>query len=409
MLSFGMEYERAFSIAFASARLAAGSGPPSRAATISARESFEKSWPRFLSAAPFLCLMELHLLCPDIRLLPYEVEKPLVHARVVGQLRVKRRHQDAALAQQHGLAVELGKHVDVRSHLRDPRRADEDASQRPLVTVEVEVGLEARHLAAIGVARDLEVDHTEVVAVEQDHPRTGAEDGPRKPPDRILESVQPDEPHDRGRLSARDDQAVEPVELLRLAHFDRLRAKPAQHRRVLAEVPLYRQDADSHAEKSSGALEELRARDGLSTTPRDHERDRDEDRAGEAEHEPRSPWVVRPALPVGVDRRADQEREEIEGAVEDVLRPLGREVRGRLEDPPRAEDDPARAQEPVADREVQQARDRDQDPLPVPVVEEPDQPAADRQAGHDVQPEAVRASIREVDRNRSREQAEPHE
>jgi hypothetical protein len=50
-----MEYERAFSIAFWSARLAAGSGPPSRAATMIARESFEKSTPRFLSAAPFLC------------------------------------------------------------------------------------------------------------------------------------------------------------------------------------------------------------------------------------------------------------------------------------------------------------------------------------------------------------------
>jgi hypothetical protein len=55
-----MEYERAFSIALASARFAAGSAPPSRAATISARESFEKSLPRLASAAPFLCLIELH-------------------------------------------------------------------------------------------------------------------------------------------------------------------------------------------------------------------------------------------------------------------------------------------------------------------------------------------------------------
>src|SRR6186997_3317719 len=154
MLSFGMEYERAFSIAFASARFAAGSGPPSRAATISARESFEKSWPRFLSAAPFLCLIELHLLCPDIGLLPYEVEEPLVHARVVGQLRVERGDQDAALAQQHRLAVELGEHLDVSTHLRDTWRPDEDAPQRPLVAVEVEVGFEARHLAAVGVALD---------------------------------------------------------------------------------------------------------------------------------------------------------------------------------------------------------------------------------------------------------------
>src|SRR3954469_13229373 len=65
MLSFGIEYERAFSIAFWSARLADGSGPPSRAATMIARVSFEKSFPRFASAAPFLCLIDDHLLCPD--------------------------------------------------------------------------------------------------------------------------------------------------------------------------------------------------------------------------------------------------------------------------------------------------------------------------------------------------------
>src|SRR5919205_1949711 len=85
MFSFGIEYERAFSIAFWSARLAAGSGPPSRAATMIARESFEKSWPRFASAAPFLCLIDDHLLCPDMHLLSQELQKAPVHPRVVRQ------------------------------------------------------------------------------------------------------------------------------------------------------------------------------------------------------------------------------------------------------------------------------------------------------------------------------------
>src|SRR5215470_7632412 len=161
MFSFGMEYERAFSIAFARARLAAGSGPPSRAATISARDSFENSCPRFLSAAPFLCLIELHLLCPDIGLLPYEVEEPLVHPRVVGQLRMERRDQHAPLAQQHRLAVQLRQDLDVRARLGDTRSADEDAPQRLVVAGELEVGLEARHLAPVGVARHLEVEHAE--------------------------------------------------------------------------------------------------------------------------------------------------------------------------------------------------------------------------------------------------------
>src|SRR5919201_4536249 len=91
MLSLGIEYERAFSIAFASARLLSGSPPPSLAATMIARESFEKSLPRFASAAPFLCLIVDHLLCPDTRRLPYLVHEELMDPRVVGQLGVKRR------------------------------------------------------------------------------------------------------------------------------------------------------------------------------------------------------------------------------------------------------------------------------------------------------------------------------
>src|SRR2546429_3465820 len=103
MLSFGIEFERAFSIAFWSARLPPGSGPPSFAATMIARDSFEKSLPRFASAAPFLCLIEDHLLCPDTGLLPDPIEEQFVHPRIFRQLGVKRGDEETALAQKDGL------------------------------------------------------------------------------------------------------------------------------------------------------------------------------------------------------------------------------------------------------------------------------------------------------------------
>src|SRR5215471_11306573 len=111
MLSFGIEYERAFSIAFWSARLPPGSPPPSFAATMIARESLEKSLPRFASAAPFLCLIDDHLLCPDMDTLPYGFEKQLVDARVAGQLRMERGDDHAALARQHRMTLVLGEHL----------------------------------------------------------------------------------------------------------------------------------------------------------------------------------------------------------------------------------------------------------------------------------------------------------
>src|SRR4051812_14835161 len=171
MLSFGIEFSRAFSIAFWSAMFPDGSGPPSRAATMIARVSFEKSWPRLASVAPFCRLIDAHLLCPDKACLPDGVEEELVNARVVRELGMEGSEQEAPLPEEHGLAVELGQDLHAVSDLLDARRADEHAPQR--AAFELEVGLEARDLAPVGVALDLGVDEPEVVAVEDDQPRAG--------------------------------------------------------------------------------------------------------------------------------------------------------------------------------------------------------------------------------------------
>src|SRR6266480_4175838 len=113
MLSFGMEYDFAFSTAFASARFPDGSGPPSRAATMIARESLEKRTPRFLSAAPFLCLIDAHLLCPDICLLADKFKESFVDAGVVRQLGMERRDEESPLTQEHRLALVIGQRLDV--------------------------------------------------------------------------------------------------------------------------------------------------------------------------------------------------------------------------------------------------------------------------------------------------------
>src|SRR6478672_8072865 len=147
MLSFGMEYERAFSIAFCSERLLSGSPPPSFAATMIARESLENSLPRLASAAPFLCLIDDHLLCPDTHRLRDQLEEPFVDPWIVGQLGVERGGEHQAVAQQHRLTVELGQHLDPRADVAHARRADEDAAERAPVAVEREVCLEARDLA----------------------------------------------------------------------------------------------------------------------------------------------------------------------------------------------------------------------------------------------------------------------
>ena len=123
-----------------------------------------------------------------------------------------------------------------------------------VVSVELDIRLEAPHLPPEGVAVDHEVRETEVLAVEHDHSGARAEDGARERADRLVEPVEVREPHDRRRLPARDDEAVETVELLREPNLDDVGAERAQRGGVLAKRPLQGENADSgmtgHANQS---------------------------------------------------------------------------------------------------------------------------------------------------------------
>ena len=118
-------------------------------------------------------------------------------ARVVGELGMEGSDQEAALPEEHRLAVEVGEHLDALSRGRYAGRADEDSSEWLVLSGQVEVGLEAGDLAAVRVSRNLDVDEPEVVAVEHDQPRAGAEDRLLEAPNRLLEAVEPHQARER--------------------------------------------------------------------------------------------------------------------------------------------------------------------------------------------------------------------
>ena len=119
---------------------------------------------------------------------------------------------------------------------------------RPVDAGDPQVRLEGADLAAEGVAAALDVEHAEVLAVEHDHARAGAEHrraGARELAQRLGEPLALDPERHRRRLAAGDDQAVEPVEVGGHAHLAHVGAEAAQHLAVRLEVALERQDADS--------------------------------------------------------------------------------------------------------------------------------------------------------------------
>src|SRR5262245_175931 len=121
------------------------------------------------------------------------------------------------------------------------------------------------------------------------------------------------------------------------------------------------------------------------SAPSEQEPDGDEDEPREGEDQRPRP-LVSALLVVAVELEREREEEEAEG-VRDVG-PLVREMSRGLEDPPRGEDDPARARNPVPESDVEEADQRNHDPVEIAFVEEPEEPSADRQSGGHMEPEA---------------------
>src|SRR3954451_13315863 len=122
MLSLGIEASLAFWTARASAGLPSTSPPPSRAATVIARASLVKSLPLRASTTAFLCLIEAHLECPDIRCPVYGRVR---HAPVLGRARPRGRpglRRRPRPARRGVLARRRGGPRDVRAAARLHRR-----------------------------------------------------------------------------------------------------------------------------------------------------------------------------------------------------------------------------------------------------------------------------------------------
>src|SRR5215469_8868813 len=86
MFSRGMLFALASAMMVRRRGFISGSPPPARAATANSLIRRVKIFPRFASAAPFLCLMECHFECPDMpETLPlFGQDDPDVRARIPG-------------------------------------------------------------------------------------------------------------------------------------------------------------------------------------------------------------------------------------------------------------------------------------------------------------------------------------
>jgi len=153
-----------------------------------------------------------------------------MNATVSAQFGMKRGSHYVYLANQGRQAIATGQNIDSRSHLKNPRGSDENhlqraARQRGFATEDARVDL-----APEGIALDNRIEYAEAslgriadLARKQDGSRAGAKDRalPAEPL-QVVKEATPFEKLEHGcGLAAGEDQSVETLKLVRLAHLDR--------------------------------------------------------------------------------------------------------------------------------------------------------------------------------------------
>src|SRR5215468_2455193 len=125
MFSRGMLFALASAMMVRRRGFMSGSPPPARAATANSLIRRVKTLPRFASAAPFLCLMECHLECPDMpETLPlFGQDDPDIRALIPWA---------SAVIAEHGFHGKTGMFEPI-AHLLDRQRAKRQRETMPLL------------------------------------------------------------------------------------------------------------------------------------------------------------------------------------------------------------------------------------------------------------------------------------
>ncbi len=139
------------------------------------------------------------------------------------------------------MSLDLGQHLHPVSPLPYPRSADEHSAHAVGKPSEVQIGFEAPHLPAEGVALGGHIEQAQVIAVEHDESGARAEcggAGSDEVAQRLGQALALDAEHHRGGLAAGDHKAVEALHVGRRAHLAYLGTQSLEHLAVCLEVPL---------------------------------------------------------------------------------------------------------------------------------------------------------------------------
>jgi hypothetical protein len=153
--------------------------------------------------------------------------------------------ENVPLAHRNGMPVDLRQHLHVVPDVLHPRRPDEHRVQ--CHAVEVEPSLERRKLTTERVTPDTDVEHTQVLPVQHDHPCAGAQDrlaALRELHERLRQTLAFHPEPDRRGFAPRDHEGIEALKVDRGANLANVGAQLCERLGVSGKAALKCEDAD---------------------------------------------------------------------------------------------------------------------------------------------------------------------
>ena len=155
--------------------------------------------------------------------------------------------EDVSLPNGDRVPIHFRKHLDPIPEVLHPGGSDEDSMERR--ALEQQLCLEGRQLTAERVTAHADVEHTEVVSVQHDHSCAGPEDrlsAPRELDEWFSQALSLNAEADGRGLASRNDQGIQPLEVLRCTDFANLDVEAREALRMRLKAPLEGQNADDH-------------------------------------------------------------------------------------------------------------------------------------------------------------------
>src|SRR5215216_2323815 len=181
------------------------------------------------------------------------IHQPLVQREILAQLGMERDGEDVSLPDRDRVSVHLGQDLHPVPDLLDPRGSNEDGIDGD--PIDFQIRFKRRQLTPESVTPDPDVENTEMVAIECDHPSARSEHrltGPDEVDHRLGKAFSLDSKADRRGLAARDDEGVESFQVLDCPHLLRRDAQACQGLRVCFEAPLQGENADQRHRSGAG-------------------------------------------------------------------------------------------------------------------------------------------------------------